>query len=475
VSGELYRMASEKGEPGFRRPRRWLWLLAICWLAGVTTYWWHLVPAVPERVIPLEKGQLLAGHTAEGSLVLARGGGFDFVSDHFAMPADLTGPLEVIDPLTGKHRNAIGNETWTLSSDIDGVDHAVFQSEERCEVVDLRTGRTVLSRPATNHVCLSVDGRSLATASGMHVSVIDLETGAQTWSREFPSQEPISKKDESLPLEHSYAVPSRFGRLLRINFGIDGEVLLHPHDGREGFWLDGRTGRIESRFQDVDPLDLNESPDGHYVLLGDGDESRLVSLADNREVCRIPAGVLYCQFNRDSTQVRELSMTESGMRLSRWSIPDGSPIGTVATDPQREPLDGCVSDDGRFFVTVDSDWGFLGSGRLEETLSAIGVAHLVNSLFRMTESAVQQTAEGRSPRLLARTSSSIDDDAFPGLSVSTIGKADRFAVTLPGRVLIFRFNPPRNWRWLAGWGLGPVVVVGGALRWRRRVSGRATA
>jgi hypothetical protein len=464
-------MGREQGETDSRRPRLRWWAIAVCWVAGVAAYWWYFVPAIPDRVITLGPNQALAGYTADGSLVIATGAALGLVSADFAALGDTTGPFEVIDPLSGEQLSTVGNETWALSSEIDGSDHVVIESHDQREVINLKTGRTVFSRPdhPDDYWNLSKDGRSLAIATGERVSMIDVETGKQLWSREFPVQEPVSKKDENLELQASYAVPTQHGRFTRVDFETRGlsSPLLHAQDGygRDRLWLNSRTGETESRFHEV--MDLVESPDGRFVLLHQRENCELLSLSDNRVIFWIPSEIFQYEFNRDSTEVRQLAVTHSGLKLSRWSTRDGSPVGKVATDRDREQLDGCLSEDGRLFAAWESDWGLLGSNVIPEALSALGATDLFDFLMRVNETAVQRTAGGWKTHLLARHSTSSSSGTFPNVSVTPIGRADHFAVTLPGRALIFRFDPPRNWWWLTGWGLGPVMLGMAVVRWRK--------
>ena len=111
-------------------------------------------------------------------------------------------------------------------------------------------------------------------------------------------------------------------------------------------------------------------------------------------------------------------------------------------------------------------WRRLGTDALLQALNDIGLSRLGELLTREEERAEIRRADGGRSLLFARTVSPFDQDSITAMAVRPIGNENQFAVTLPDRVLIFGFDPPRNWAWLVGWGLGPIVVLETIRRWR---------
>ncbi len=95
---------------------------------------------------------------------------------------------------------------------------------------------------------------------------------------------------------------------------------------------------------------------------------------------------------------------------------------------------------------------------------------LLDRLDHLRSCVVVRAADGTDPVVVTNGRFWVNDDYLP--QPRSIGSPDCFAVELPGEVRIYRFHPPRNWRWLFTWALGPPLFIVALARLRTSIARR---
>jgi hypothetical protein len=334
---------------------------------------------------------------------------------------------------------------------------------------------TVAAEEKTAVAAFSDDESLIAIAIGTTIAMYDT-TGRQLWRHEEPSL----PQTPALPRNQAYQAvelePLRFaGPLLRIDLTPSADFptpLYTPPRNR--VWLNTKTGMPDKRFAGM--FDVVLSPDQHLAISTDNvGMQQVVDLEANHVLWSLPIlrEPLRLLFNEDGVEVVAWHAHSGQLAAARWRARDGKEIAPLLQDELNSWPLYALSADGRYAAAQDSR-GLRAPRWLKFAVNFVGIPW--NGQLRRGQPTVEliDTSSNGYGAICSRNTTPLIAlftalwiDRWP-LELHALPGGQRFAISDPFGLSIFRFPPPRDWWWLVQWSLGPPVVVASIrLTWRR--------
>lgn len=415
--------------------RSFPWLIAMAWIAAVFWCWKTLIPLVPELVMDRKDRFFVLNPAQPGVPFLVQ----------------QNGTVDVVDPESGV-LTRIGQFSGHFEYTAPGL--AITDPSYESDVIRLSDVSRISSirwkdrYEDGDSYLLAMDGNVLISRLGWTATAFDVKTGQELWSRKGI---------------HSVRTGSDTGfELVRVDWEEVPEPQVVGRPGKRHCYLvDARTGEPDPRFQNIPRLGwIANSPDRTKLAVLNGGWIRMFDVSTGRQLWESESPQNEAaRFSLDGSEFQVPYVSgDRFTKLARWESDSGRLLeaGPTGATASQEPL----SSDGRFSVQtvavreaplflIDAlnRWGFYRAARA-----------INRSSYRMITDNRRQAIVGR----LA------DTEGFQGVHTVVFDDV-RQQVCVMGNTTIawYSLPPRRNWRWLFGWGAGPLVAIWG-LRWIRR-------
>jgi hypothetical protein len=422
--------------------------IAVLWIAGVAAWWWMAVPLEPEYVIATD---------GQGGPFSMRQG--EFLTTGFTKrPKDqggsrLHGPVEVREDRTGRVvRRYLDSQDEIVAFNFAKGETIAVRREESLQVVRLSDGSTVCEIkpfPVAKEFRFTAQGRLLTAGNDGNVAAFDTANGQLKWTR---SDLTIDYHDvgPNLILASSWSASQR-----KVE-GLGSSDLLqmtHCH------LLAAETGDpdlILGEHESLAPIAV--SADGRWVAIQPIKGRLTIHEARSGIVSgklSIPLSNLVW-FNAEGTELQvPYRSFEGPMGVARWNASDGAVIEPFGEKAGNADLK--LSADGRYGVELRQHW-------------------IIPKVFR---DYALKYKWSRFVDLLSPKVALIAFDLQQQRILGTLPADDRWVsdadhgrgfLCRRGRdaIAFYTFPPGRNWSWLIGWSLGPVVGIYLAIWLRKR-------
>jgi hypothetical protein len=150
--------------------------------------------------------------------------------------------------------------------------------------------------------------------------------------------------------------------------------------------------------------------------------------------------------------------------MRRWRAVDGTPIAQQDLPLEPKGRIGIASRDARFFVTWNQAPGLRAPAWLQTLCKNLGFSWNGEILPAQEEYLLVDQRTGIT-RLVMSMAGAKGDRGWPENLTGGPLNPERFIVPHKERITVYRFDAPRNWVWLARWGIWPVLLVIGAWGW----------
>jgi hypothetical protein len=410
-------------------------IFTIAWCGAVFWFWQNCVPVLPTSVIRPHGATWQVGYSRAGEIV------FCGRSEDDDGMLRMVGPVHFWEPSTGVlDRRFLKDNEQVLALSLGERGVAATRGDGQLKAIDLVTGRVLFERPAASQVeqiFFSPDERLISIAAGGSFTICELAAGRELWSK---AEATFDRFDDA-------------GRVAARGRRPNGAL------GRPAWLFDAWTGEPAS----PDPpsgsgKQTQLSHRGDYSIVSYGtDDLRVCDKSTGKPLWTLPQGIppYMFRFSIDGSQVVIPYRAEEGVRFAIWNAADGHvveplPSGAEAYSRAFASHDqrfGVVSEERGFggfppgLVRYVNSWGLGWSGRIgSDGESVLVTDYHSNRRYRVAGKNVQ-----------------------PLMSPDGTG----FAMSTAKGLEYYEFPPRRNWWWLAGWCVVPLVVFRFVrLRWR---------
>jgi hypothetical protein len=412
--------------------------VSLLWIGAVFAYWREFVPLLPTAVIPLPAREYEFRGTGSGEVVSIR----EWDGSHRRESA-YSGPIQFWDPREGKIVRQFFREHDVILALSRSSRLAVVREGEEIRMVDLRSGGTLFSRKATGgyfQVRFSQDERFVSFEDpDISRCVCDAMTGQELWSR---------RVNEWEPLEPGALVGDLFLCHRRTPSPDANSNPAGAGPPPDRIWLSAHTGLPEQRFGVRDKVRI-DSDLRRAIVWDDVNPARICDFRTGATLWSFPAEVAghTPEITLDGLEVVLPLMKDGRIFVARWRTDDGRVVSPLPVAPYKPvPADMCA--DRRYLVHYDEKQMVRGPVWLRRVVNGLGIRwDGVLLPQRMTLWLV----DSESGRPIGRLGS--------GFVISGLADEGGFAIQEENRVAYYKLLPPRDFRWLATWSLGPIASV----------------
>lgn len=414
-----------------------VWFVAVCW------YWRTMVPLAPSAVFPAADGYRFQGFSREGMLHFVKARKKGGIS---------TGPVRAWDPLQQRIvYERLSAEDSLLQYRWGGRSELVVAGRPGVvTLVDLPTGKSLLTLPVSGadpKVDLSFDERLMSVVDEQAIRVVAIPEGKTVWQHQLPADATWQRArfpgPDLFQAEH--------GPIDASDSALSG-----------GFW-NTSTWQQDTRFDYRTCTIEDVSANGQWARVHrEGDGGWICDYRTGRLLWKVPSecSPIWTTFDRSGEQFIDVSGSKEALTIRRWNAADGRRLTpTIVKDL---PGRGFLSPSERYAVVIIQDARrdlFI----LARFLNRLGVRWL-DDLPILHDFPVFETESGKS---LGFATAVRNADLYPDWHLDACDTGFTLSSDT-GETKYYTLPPRRNWRWLAGWALGPLAAVWlMGITWRR--------
>lgn len=424
------------------RPRRRLRdfgfaIASLIWILGAYFWWREFVPLRPTSDIAIPK--LAQGtHTfraaADGEIasMVWRGGS--------GKQAHYTGPVQFWSPRQGRLVRQFFDQRTGIFELSPRATLAAIQIGAIVRIVELRAGKTVFERKASEDGCFvrfSDDDNLVCFRSpDDSFAVCDATTGRELWSR----------RGDERPLLEPIGISHGLVHCLRRTAPEEDRSSPQSRLPPGSVWLNALTGQPDDRFGEYDSIRVS-ADEQRVIVRGPQAKNTVREFRTGKRVWMFHEDVIVhlCDFSADSRHVI-LPVAAGGLvHVAKWDAASGQVV-TPLPSALYEPIPVRLSDCGRYLLYWKDSRPVKAPLRLHQLVASLGIVWSGNLV-----------PPRRSLEVVNLDTRQALGEVVDGNQLGGVTAEGGFVIREDSRIAFYDLPPKKDLVWLVKWAVLPVA------------------